>query len=563
MPSTLTLGISDVANANAQKNVLEKIANAGAYDNPESVLTENELVLYDAIVANIAAETVRAENTSHLAKAGQITADMIPFVMDIAIGKGLFSGMTKAAQKGVARGVVRALGNGKWRRVLARQTGNLIGGFAESAAIAAIAPSTYKHILEEEAKVDPRSLQLTDDGWKVGKIDTQTTGAAIWNGYRGNFREIFTETGGLTQFAAGFLKASPLGRLISKTPIGMLSRIMDNSGVGKLFKQTAYHGIAGEMSEEWENTFYAATEAFLKAPKGEKLDAFGKVYGEFVSPDTQVPMLISFSVPAILGGALTGTVHTGQILYHNAQYKQAYKNLRDTYMKYGATEEEFEDALNELRAARMNMNIEDYPQLISGLAATLSGGSQEQAEEFAAALSAYTVADANLGAIQEKHAKKQRQVQQLIRDIQASEERITSNTHTNGMMYHVTTKGSNGVKGYIVSGNVSLNEYENGMPTITNRDVVTVKMEDGSVWQGVAADLDMVDVPQSAETISMIERRRLTAKMNNLDRFKVGDVIYITENGQPVDGHSSRVADITDTGIVTDIIGGASAAGSN
>ena len=134
----------------------------------------------------------------------------------------------------------------------------------------------------------------------------------------------------------------PLGKLISKTPIGKLSQIMDNNFVGKMFKQTAYHGIAGELSEEWENTFYGATEAFLKAPKGEKLDAFGKVYGEFVSPDTQVPMLISFSVPAILGGALTGTVHTGQILYHNAQYKQAYENLRNTYMKYGATEEEFE-----------------------------------------------------------------------------------------------------------------------------------------------------------------------------------------------------------------------------
>lgn len=553
LPSTLTLGISDVANANAQKNVLEKIAKAGAYDNPESVLTENELVLYDAIVANIAAETVRAENTSHLAKAGQITADMIPFVMDIAIGKGLFSGMTKAAQKGVARGVVRALGNGKWRRVLARQMGDLAGGLVESAAIAAIAPSTYKHILEEEAKVDPRSLQLTDEGWKVGKIDTQTTGDAIWNGYRGNFREIFTETGGLTQFAAGFIKASPLGKLISKTPIGKLSQIMDNNFVGKMFKQTAYHGIAGEMSEEWENTFYEATEAFLKAPKGEKFDAFGKVYGEFVSPETQVPMLISFSVPAILGAGLTGTVRTGQILYHNAKYKQAYENLRNTYMKYGATEEEFEDALNELRAARMNMNIEDYPQLISGLAATLSGGSQEQADELAAALSAYTVADANLGAIQEKHAKKQRQVQQLIRDIQASEERITSNTHADsGMMYHVNV---NGQAGYVVSGGLQLNTYDNAeLPVAVNSDIVTVRMEDGSVKQVAARDVQLLEQPQSAEGAMEFERRRLTARMNNLDRFKVGDVIYMTENGQPIDGSSSRVVDVTDEGVVAEII---------
>ena len=50
------------------------------------------------------------------------------------------------------------------------------------------------------------------------------------------------------------------------------------------------------------------------------------------------------------------------------------------------------------------------------------------------------------------------------------------------------------------------------------------------------------------------DRRRLTARMNNLDRFKVGDVIYMTENGQPIDGNSSRVVDVTDEGVVAEII---------
>lgn len=549
LKSIATFGMSDTLSAMYQANVLKKIAEADAYDNPESVLDRDELVLYDAIVANMAAQIVRAENTSHLANAGKLTAEMIPFVMEIAIGKGLFSGMTKAAQRGVSRSILRSLGNGKWRRVIASQTGELLSGALESAAIAAIAPSTYKQIFQNEAKIDPTSLQLKDGKWTVGEIDQQSTGSAIWNAYRGNWREMFTGTGGLTQFAAGFLKVSPLGKLIQKTPIGKLSQIMDNNFVGKMFKQTAYHGIAGELSEEWENTFYEATEAFLKADKGKKWEAFGNVYGEFVKPETQVPMLISFSLPAIFGGAVT----TGQMLAINSQYKKAYENLRNTYMKYGATEEEFEDALNELRAARMNMNIEDYPQLISGLAATLSGGSQEQADEFATALSAYTVADTNLGAIQEKHAKKQRQVQQLIRDIQASEERITSNTHTDsGMMYHVNV---NGQAGYVVSGALQLNTYDNAeLPVAVNGDIVTVRMEDGSVKQIAANQLQLLEQPQSAEGAMEFERRRLTARMNNLDRFKVGDVIYMTENGQPIDGSSSRVVDVTDEGVVAEII---------
>ena len=543
-----TFGMSDTSSAMYQANVLKKIAEADAYDNPESVLDRDELVLYDAIVANMAAQIVRAENTSHLANAGKLTAEMIPFVMEIAIGKGLFSGMTKAAQRGVSRSILRSLGNSKWRRVIASQTGELLSGALESAAIAAIAPSTYKQIFQNEAKIDPTSLQLKDGKWTVGEIDQQSTGSAIWNAYRGNWREMFTETGGLTQFAAGFLKVSPLGKLIQKTPIGKLSQIMDNNFVGKMFKQTAYHGIAGELSEEWENTFYEATEAFLKADKGKKWEAFGNVYGEFVKPETQVPMLISFSLPAIFGGAVT----TGQMLAINSQYKKAYNNLRDTYMKYGATEKEFEDALNELVAAQLNVPIEQYPDVIRAVAATLSGGNQAQADEFATALSAYAVADANLGAIQEKHAKKQRQVQSMIHELEAAEQRIAQDTHTNGIMYHVEVGGN---PGYFVRGILPLEQYEGDeFARGTGDYIVTVRMEDGSIKQVAANQVKLLEQPQTAENAIEFERRRLTAKMNNLDRFKVGDVIYITENGLPIDEFSSRVVDVTDEGIVTEFV---------
>lgn len=544
-----SFGMSDVNYAAYQAEVLKKIANAGAYDNPESVLDKNELVLYNALVANIAAQVLRAENTSHLANAGKLTADMLPFVRDIIIGKGLLGGFSAAAEKGLMRGIVRRIGTSKWGKLLAN-LGKTGVGLVESTAISHISPSTYQQVFKEEAQIDPTSLHLTDEGWKVDKIDTKHTIEAFAAAQVGMTKELFTETGGMTQFAIRLAQASPLGKYLRKTKIGQIAQMFDNTIAGKLFNQTAYHGFAAELSEEWENTFYDAVLAAMnKDNAGKRMEAFGKVYGEFVKPETQVPMLISFALPAIFGGA----VSTGQIITINSQYKKAYENLRNTYMKYGATEEEFEDALNELRAARMNMNIEDYPQLISGLAATLSGGSQEQADEFAAALSAYTVADANLGAIQEKHAKKQRQVQQLIRDIQASEERITGNTHTDsGMMYHVNV---NGQAGYVVSGGLQLNTYDNAdLPIAMNSDVVTVRMEDGSVKQIAANQLQLLEQPQAAEGVMEFERRRLTARMNNLDRFKVGDVIYMTENGQPIDGNSSRVVDVTDEGVVAEII---------
>lgn len=544
-----SFGMSDVNYAAYQAEVLKKIANAGAYDNPESILDKNELVLYNALVANIAAQVLRAENTSHLANAGKLTADMLPFVRDIIMGKGLLGGFSAAAEKGLMRGIVRSIGTGKWGKLLAN-LGKTGVGLVESTAISLISPSTYQQVFKEEAQIDPTSLHLTNEGWKVDKIDTKHMIDAFAAAHVGMTKELFTETGGMTQFAIRLAQASPLGKHLRKSKVGQIAQMFDNTIAGKLFNQTAYHGFAAELSEEWENTFYDAVLAAMnKDNAGKRMEAFGKVYGEFVKPETQVPMLISFALPAIFGGA----VSTGQIVAINSQYNRAYKNLRDTYMKYGATEEEFEDALNELRAARMNMNIEDYPQLIRGLATTLSGGSQEQAEEFAAALSAYTVADANLGAIQEKHAKKQRQVQQLIRDIQASEERITSNTHTDsGMMYHVNV---NGQAGYVVSGTLELNAYDNtDLPIAMNSDVVTVRMEDGSVKQIAANQLQLLEQPQAAEGAMAFERRRLTARMNNLDRFKVGDVIYMTENGQPIDSNSSRVVDVTDEGVVTEII---------
>lgn len=544
-----SFGMSDVNYSAYQAKVLKKIANAGAYDNPESVLDRNEQVLYNAIVSNVAAQLLRAENTSHLANAGKLTADMLPFVRDIIMGKGLLGGFSAAAEKGIMRGIVRSIGTGKWGKLLAN-LGKTGVGLVESTAISLISPSTYQQVFKEEAQIDPTSLHLTDEGWKVDKIDTKHAIDAFAAAHMGMTKELFTETGGMTQFAIRLAQASPLGKYLRKTKIGQIAQMFDNTIAGKLFNQTAYHGFAAELSEEWENTFYDAVLAAMnKDNAGKRMEAFGKVYGEFVKPETQVPMLISFALPAIFGGA----VSTGQIITINSQYKQAYENLRNTYMKYGATDEEFEDALNELRAARMNMNVEDYPQLISGLAATLSGGSQEQADEFAAALSAYTVADANLGAIQEKHAKKQRQVQQLIRDIQTSEERITSNTHADsGMMYHVNV---NGQPGYVVSGALELNTYDNAeLPVAVNSDIVTVRMEDGSVKQIAANQLQLLEQPQSAEGAMEFERRRLTARMNNLDRFKVGDVIYMTENGQPIDGNSSRVVDVTDEGVVAEII---------
>lgn len=533
MPSIASFGVSDVVDAQFQAGVLKKIADAGAYDNPESVLSENEMILYDAIVASFAADLVRSNDTSYVANAGKITADMIPFVIEIATGRAIFKGLTKSAQRSVSRGILRALGNGKWRRVLARATGEVMEGAVLAGTAAVIAPSTYEKMFQNEIKVDPRSVHATDEGWTVDRIEEQSTGKALWDAYKTNFREIFTETGGMTQFAATFAKASPLAQMIMKSKVGQWANLFENQKIGQLFKQTAYHGIAQEMSEEWENTFYEAVGAFMNAEEGKRIEAFGNIYGEFASPETQVPMLIAFSIPAILGGGASA----GSLIVANQQYRSAYNTLRDTFLKYGATQEQFEDALNDFSVSIMDAPLEQYPEIIRSTAAQLSGEDVDLANYLAAALSTYTVADANLGAIQKSHEKKQRLVQQTMHEFYAAEQKIKENTHTNtGIVHHVQMKGTDGQTGYVISGSLEPNQ------------VVTVKMENGEVVQRSSNDFEVISSQPAVEAIEY-ERRRLTAKMNGMDRFKVGDVIYMTKDGQPIDGSSSRVVGVTDEGV--------------
>ena len=556
-----TFGGSTIADAAVQANVLKKIAEAGAYEAPEKVLSENEMILYDAIVTELAVELVRKDNRSYGAMAGQMTAEMIPFVRDIAVGKGLFGGLSAAVEKGLMRGIVKSIGTNKFGKLLVN-AGRTGINFAESAVMAAISPATIQKALQNEAKIDQSTLQLTDTGWKITKIDTKGKGLAYWDAVKEQVPEYFTETGGVTQFAANIVKSSRFGKFVAGSTFGQLAKALDSTYTGKFLNQTAYNGVWQEWGEELENTFYQAVKAAHNAEDGKGMEAFKNTYGEFFSPETQVPMLLSFSLPAILGG----TVGTAQAISINKKYDKAYDQIMNRFELLGYDKEEREDLLNTVLAKVYNADVvtnagegralRDYPKAIREAAMEIIDGkygkepSQRAQDSYAmllADLSEYIYADQNLSAIQTAHAKKQRQVQGLIREIEATEQQIQNNTHTDGMMYHVNL---NGQAGYVVSGAMQLNTYDNAeLPVAMNNDVVTVRMEDGSVKQVSANQLQLLEQPQSSDNIATIERRRLTAKMNNLDRFKVGDVIYLTKNGQPIDGNSSRVLNVTNEGV--------------
>ena len=562
-----TFGVSTIIDSSVQANVLKKIAEAGAYEAPEKVLSENEMILYDAIITELAVELVRKDNRSYGAMAGQMTAEMIPFVRDIAVGKGLFGGLSAAAEKGLMRGIVKSIGTNKFGKLLVN-LGRTGINFAESAVMASISPATIQKALQNEAKIDQSTLQLTDTGWKITKIDTKGKGLAYWEAVKEQVPEYFTETGGVTQFAANIVKSSRFGKFVAGSTFGQLAKALDNTYTGKFLNQTAYNGVWQEWGEELENTFYQAIKAAHNAEDGKGMEAFKNTYGEFFSPETQVPMLLSFSLPAILGG----TVGTAQTIAINKKYDKAYEQIMNRFELLGfESKEEREDLLNNVLAKVYNADVvtnagegralRDYPKAIRETAMEIIDSkygkepSQRAQDSYAmllADLSEYIYADQNLSAIQTAHAKKQRQVQGLVREIEATEQHIAQDTHTDGMMYHVEVDG---MSGYLVRGKLSFKQYEgDAFGRGTGTEIVTVRMQDGSVKQVAADQIKLLEQPQAAENVATIERRRMTAKMNNLDRFKVGDVVYLTENGQPIDGNSSRVLNITNEGIEVGIV---------
>ncbi|MCQ2310196.1 MAG: hypothetical protein MJZ64_00375 [Paludibacteraceae bacterium] len=558
LPNLASFGISDLMASSKQASVLKKIADANAYDNPESVLDESEMALYNAIAANTAAELVRSENTGWGASAAKLSADMLPFVRDIMVGQGLIGGLTESGKKGIIRGIARTIGNGKWAKVLAN-VGVTFTGFLESAAIAGFTPSTYALAFDKSAEIDSRKLSFDDSKIKIGKIDTKGYGKAWAEAYGTQIGELFTETGGNTQLMLRALKDAPFIKSLGRTKLKDFNQMFGNSVFGQFLNKAAYHGVIGELSEEWENTFY---DACKEAIEGRDWKAFGDTYAEFTSPDTQVPMIISFSLPALLGGSASMV----QMRSLNKRYQEAYGDLKNTLMYCGVDENEVEDVVNDFRGSLYAGAIEDMPKAIASIASVYAEGNQENAKRLNAALSQYAVADAMLGSVQADQSREQsvvkEQYRQAIRTEQwqnKADEEATAlvegiTNKTNNYVYRVGVQGRDGVEGYAVSGDiiVDVNQTDGSM-NATGNDVVTVKFDDGHVEQMQASELTILEAPVMAQDRIQAESARLFAKYANEETYQVGDKVYLTNNGQLMSGESSTITGIDDEGIRVEI----------
>lgn len=557
--SLASYGMSDLESSKLQADVLTKIAEYEAYDNPEMVLNADELALFNAIVTKTAAEIMRSDNMAWSASAAKQTADMLPFVRDIVIGNAVFGGLTSAAREGLVRGITRKLGQGWLGNLVADFVATNTVGVASSAASALILPSTLDMAYKNSAKVNPNAIEINGGlRLKDGGIETQGFGASYLQALATQTKEIFTETGGNTQVALRAIGNTPMMRALGQSSVGQLMTRLRNTGAGQLLEQTAYHGILGEASEEFEGTFYDACYEAIKAAAngGSAKEAFGNVYGEFLDPDTLVPMLISFGAVSGLGGIAGGTQ-----LAHQAMTQRRYNQAKDALMgamqNCGMSEDEQQATLDDLRGALYTGAIDNLPQKIAQIAAAYSADGSAENEALQVAMGAYLVADAKLGAVQMEHQADQDNVRKMYEESMRIDDELEQQTNANdGKVHRTASKGNPEHTGYIVSGDpVEVRENADGTLSYNGNGVVTAAMDDGTVEQTAISNLTPTEMPAAVNEVRKSRLQHAELVISASSMFHPGShVEAIGPDGMPT-GQSSRVVNVSDDGVEIEMLG--------
>ena len=371
-----SFGLSNLQEALLLKKVFEKVNTDEAIESPESVLNKKELALYNAYVTTLAAEFARANDTSAVATAGKITADMIQFVEEMAMQSGLWGKLNSTVRKQLTRKLTE--------QIIAKTSGRVARGFAkagtglilnatergmlagETAVTSLLLPRTYANMVGNEIGVANTNDAIQFDGYKlrIGEFETNTTADAFLTSWRDQWKEMFTETGGLFKFGSNILFKNPLARTafnkLGKTKFGsFLDGI--NRGMNKAFpkyaKTVMYDGVFNEWLEEQEGACWD----YLFGDKN--------AFKNFYSKEQQIPMLISFGAPALFGAG----VNVAQETYFQKKYDNAIAGLQTTLYAQGYNTDEVNEFIMEIKDNLYATDVAELPKTIQQMAASVLG----------------------------------------------------------------------------------------------------------------------------------------------------------------------------------------------
>lgn len=341
------MGLQDLKNYSAAKKVMDKV------DKGEE-LTLSEDALMQALVTNAATQMYYAGDLGRGYKAGGVTAESLPFMLDMIAGMGAVQALTKPASKAIvkyAADKAAQMGLGRATTGLAKGAARTVAGLGDVAAHTATFGSArvaadYQRRGLGDVQVKPNADGTVSYG---GRENVQTGAEALGKSIISTAAETGSEL--LGEYFAPML--GYIGRVTGANKIGKIIP----ASVGKAFKDVVNSQGFREMQE-------IARRAKISDPLGEYAEEVANNLVSTAIGDMTPEQLVDLdqNIDTFLGvapmSALFGAAGTGG--YLRDKYKN-YRNMRNF-------ETQMQDAMGEdwsgVREALQDADIETARNMV-------------------------------------------------------------------------------------------------------------------------------------------------------------------------------------------------------
>lgn len=256
-PDTWMMGISETSYYNLLRQAAEK-------EERGEQLSAEEQQLLDAAAVNMAANAYYAQDLGRGYKAGAVTAESIPFMLQFALNP--LSGAGKGMAKTILEHGIKRFGLNTAKRTAA---GRAVRGAArvagDAVATAGVTATTgLGNAAEDAARRMTGDVQFVEDEQGnvqyAGRVNNvEDTGEAIAHAFASTFFENQSEMVGnyfapIMRGVSGLVKRIPGVKQLSASKVGELYRGIKNNPTYKEFTdRTQWHGAIGEYAEEVYN----------------------------------------------------------------------------------------------------------------------------------------------------------------------------------------------------------------------------------------------------------------------------------------------------------------------
>ena len=256
-PDTWTMGLSEASYYDVLRRAAEK-------EERGETLSAEEQQLLDAAAVNMAANAYYASDLGRGYKAGAVTAESIPFMLQFAVNP--LSGAGTGIAKTILKHGIKRFGLNTAKRTLA---GRAVRGAArvagDAVAAAGVTATTgLGNVAEDAERRMAGDVQFSQDNngniQYAGRVNNvEDTGEAIARAFASTFFENQSEMVGnyfapIMRGVSGLVKRIPGVKQLSASKVGDLYRgIKDNPTYKEFTDRTQWHGAIGEYAEEVYN----------------------------------------------------------------------------------------------------------------------------------------------------------------------------------------------------------------------------------------------------------------------------------------------------------------------